>query len=440
MSSHLIPPVVFMWVLAFGARFAFGSWLAPGALAALAWAVFVTVSALVPDYQWMPTGGLWWIGINILTFCIGCGLALLLVRKRRGDSPAVPPQAFSSLEPILWILMGLAVVFIVLLLFVLPPTVAERSLPFRLLHGTPAASMIVGGCLFASATTLRQRIVALLPLLLGLALATLSSSRTANVINNLYWFLGFVYMQAMVGKRGIGISLARTALLLALAGITFLGATFATRQRYGRTEYPYAQGRVELLATVWRVEGIQGAVFKAWPALHTQAQSWAFTFTVWFDEGWANPPSLTWGRYFFDGPIRLLQGRWGTYSDLPARYENIEIAPGISANTATLFKYPILDFGFGGALVLMLLLGLIAGWAYRRLHEGNAAAFAIVVAVTFYFLLNIGPFVYNALTQAYLILALALWWAKRRWEREQGKVLRTQPQEIPTPAPTPSHV
>ncbi|MFN3975411.1 MAG: O-antigen polymerase [Dehalococcoidia bacterium] len=438
MSSQFIPPVAFLWALALVARLAFGSWLAPGALAALAWAIFVTVSAAIPDYQWMPTGGLWWIGISILVFCIGCWLALLVIRRPKAGNAPPPKEAFQALEPVLWVLMALAVLFQVLLFFVLPPETSDRSLPFRLLHGAPYASALIGGCLFACAVSLRQRAGALLPIFIGLAFSALGSGRSISAITTVYWLLGYVYIQVLVGQRGLGIPWARMVAVLVLAVLTILGASLATRQRYARAEYPYAQSRVDILTTVWREEGLGGILAKSWLHISTQARSGAFTFTVWFHEAWAEPPSLALGRYLFGGTVRLLRGRWGTYTDLPARYENIEVAPGVFTNTGTHFKPLVLDFGFAGSLAYMFFLGLVAGWAYRQVERGSAVGLAVVVAVAVYFLLSLSPFSYNSLTQAYLILAGALWWAKRRWERIGSRVQR--PEVAPASALVSPHV
>ena len=112
------------------------------------------------------------------------------------------------------------------------------------------------------------------------------------------------------------------------------------------------------------------------------------------------------GQQTLNGFFRLLN------VPTPDVGDSIEV-DGINTNMFTIFKPPIADYTFAGALLLFFLIGIASGWAYRRVRQGRL--WPIAVLVTLYAnTMVVGGwfFTYNSVSATFFIVGLYLRYAE----------------------------
>jgi len=131
-------------------------------------------------------------------------------------------------------------------------------------------------------------------------------------------------------------------------------------------------------------------------------------FSQWLEREWLNGGELGWGAYDFAGVfdfLNLAQRAQGIYM------EGIYVGTGEwSTNIYTVFRSLIDDFSLPGAIVILLVMGMAAGFAYRKVLAG--ACFWLAPLSFFYAFASwsgVGSiFNYNSLVLAWLLFVVSL--------------------------------
>lgn len=268
------------------------------------------------------------------------------------------------------------------------------------------------------------------------------------------WMLGICYAAALAGPfLLVGRSSLRTRLLVLLPflGVLAFGLVFTTRfplvltatftalasmlalaMRSGRA--PRARARHVVLAlgcavlfaalfaviSFVRVGTSESAVR---PIIYNKLKVYALgeipAFSQWLDQSELRqsvPRAPAFGQATFGAPARIL----GLNASLSLAYVDRRQlrshATGESTNIFTAFRALITDFGRGGALLFLGLLGFVAARLQHRLLNGGPVLLAPVLLACYAYLLNSNSASIFTFTNVWLGLVLAvlvLWWSDR---------------------------
>ena len=266
------------------------------------------------------------------------------------------------------------------------PVMSRALLPFVYL--APA----LGGILFVVSRGLGARLCSILSLLPVVMVTVLQTTKAALLFGMVLWFSSYFATRLRFGKLAV---FTRTHLFWAavVAGIVatlFFGVGLA---RLASTDVSLAS--VVLLKLVTSAFGHM-TVFSQWLAEYTASD---------FD------PTL--GKITFAGPLELL----GFGQRIPGLFDSIvDLVAGESSNIYTGFRPLIQDFGIPGALIILMLLGLVGGIGFRLVAAGKwiAVPLLLIAYVTILWSPITWFWIYNSLTVAVvsigvLILAMKLW-------------------------------
>ncbi len=148
---------------------------------------------------------------------------------------------------------------------------------------------------------------------------------------------------------------------------------------------------------------------REWAGFRHGVLSHPYSFSYYLKHALVHPPDLRYGLGTFAGLVELFGIRdRGTYEDF-------EPDRGVRSNVYTLFMPPIVDFGLAGAWFSFFAAGLLAGWAFGRVAQGNLV-FSPILNMFYPHVLVIGGdfFSYNSVTLAHVFVALYLWFAPIR--------------------------
>jgi hypothetical protein len=91
-------------------------------------------------------------------------------------------------------------------------------------------------------------------------------------------------------------------------------------------------------------------------------------FSRWFEENWDRVPTPTLGEYTFASALQ-----WLHPDKSYARFEEQEVSPDPNApttNVCTIYRVLGEDFTLPGSALLLLLFGMLGGWAYGSVRRG----------------------------------------------------------------------
>jgi oligosaccharide repeat unit polymerase len=396
-------------LLALLMRLQHGSWFAPGAFVSAVWALLTFLPpVLAPDFYFSPLA-------ILLIFCcvfftslgslVGIAWGRYLLPATGGTSFGLHPFPLIRVLVFMGFLTGLGAVAILLVTtgrgFGTFFSVAELAragrefsiaryhegyippLACRLLFTWTYFSALMGGVLFARSSRMRERFLALLPLLPAIAYATLLTTRATIMQTMIFWFAGYLPMRICMTRGRLGFFRFAVLSRLAVAGALFF-VLFITLQmsRYGWSGFDQAMD-VLSRARIWFFGYLSG--FSIWVDHRT--------FPVW-DPGY--------GLYTFGGLFDFL----GFAERLQGIYEDFVVIGEIgSTNVFTIFRGLFLDYGIVGSLFLLFITGVAAGFAYNRLENGKTGL--LPVLSLFYLMVMwshvVSSFNYNTLLLAWLM-------------------------------------
>ncbi len=271
---------------------------------------------------------------------------------------------------------------------VAPPRLSQALLPFVYL--APA----LGGVVFAVRRAVRWKVLALGTLLPAISVTILQTTKAAVLFAATLWLSSYFASRLRLGRTTVF-----TRGHLAVAGI--LGAVV--------TVFFFAVGLARLASTdVGLLAIVRGKLVSA-------AFGHMSVFSQFLSEYWHRPFAPTMGVYTFAGPREML----GIQQRVPGIFDNVvELLIGESSNIFTGFRPLIEDFSISGALVVLALLGLVSGIAFRLVAAGRWGAVPVLAAA--YMTILWTPitwfWIYNSLTATVVGLALLIW-VLRTWRR-----------------------
>jgi oligosaccharide repeat unit polymerase len=413
LASPWIPTLTLIG-LALVARQLKRSWLSPGPLVALIWAIYMSACLLLTDYT-IYASGIWAVALFVFSVIFGA-----LLSEGFDPSTSVRPQCSSSKPEILqawgrrslrFSLLFALVAFLgcIRLMFT---SFAKFSVDFslmgllslghqwsverysgglepwsvRLLIMWVYPAVLLAGISFALARNRVQKWLAIVSLIPASLVGTVFAARAGLLISLICWLSG--YFAIRHHQTGGTYTLFRKKFILLLSALVVGGVSFFMA-----------------IDTVRIFKGGNLAVGTDLPRLSKYFLGSVPAFCDWVH----GPKSqeITMGAYTFAGVFDLLgvkQRQVGLYE----RYETL--AGGEDTNIYTLFRGLIQDFTLPGAMVFCILLGITAGYA-ASLEAKNQVGSVLILAGYYAFII-FSPlsslFTYNGLILAWFVAALVL--------------------------------
>ena len=419
-SSPWLPCLILIG-LAAAARQARGSWLSPGPLVALVWAVYVSACLLLTDYK-VYASGIWIIVLFVFSVLFGTVLS-----EGLGSRPSHPRQDCTIRSETLemWRIRSrrfsllFAIVSLVGCVQLLIVSFEKFSLDFsfldllslgnhwsvvryqgelepwsvRLLIMWVYPSVLLAGIGFALARNRAQKWLSVAPLAPAAMIGAIFATRAGLLISLICWFSGLFAVRYHQSGGTYAVFQRKIALLLLtllVGGLVFFVAIDTVRRFEG--------GSLEVSTDVPRLSKyFLGSV----PAF----ASWVHT---------SQDQNVTMGAYTFAGIFDLLGIRprqIGVYE------EHQSLAGGEDTNIYTLLRGLIQDFTLPGACLFGVLLGILAGAAARSGGSTSHLRDVLVLAGYYAFIIFspiISLFTYNGLILAWGMAALVLGFRRRQ--------------------------
>jgi oligosaccharide repeat unit polymerase len=256
--------------------------------------------------------------------------------------------------------------------------ITQALLPFVYL--APAT----GGMLFVARPSFKWRPLSVLSVVPSVFVTILQTTKAALLLSLVLWFSGYFAMRLRSGKTAL---FTRAHLILGgivavLGTMLFLGTSLA---RLGSTD-------VGLLGTA--VGKLIGSAFGHMTVL-----------SQWLNDYWNEPFQPSLGKWVFAGPLELA----GVGKRIPGLFENlIELIGGDTSNIYTAFRPLIEDFTLPGAFVVMALVGIVGGAAFRSVANGSIWGMPFLIGT--YATIVWSPitwfWIYNSLTATLIVIGL----------------------------------
>jgi oligosaccharide repeat unit polymerase len=425
-------PCLVLIILAAVARQVRGSWLSPGPLIALVWAVYVTACLVLTDYT-VYASGIWIVVLFVFSIQFGTVLSEGLDARSTysGNDCAIGPETLAIWQNrsrrfgLLFAVAGL--VGCVHLLFL---SLVKFSLDFSLLsmlslgHLWSVAryqrgevepwsvrllimwvypSVLLAGISFALAPNRARKWQALTPLVPAALIGTIFAARAGLLISVICWFSGLFAVRYR--QTGGTYALFQRKLVLSLVLLIIGGLLFFVGIDTVRT---FQGGDLKVGTDAPRLSKY---FFGAVPAF----ADWVHT---------SEEQGMTMGAFTFAGVFDLLGVRpreIGVYQELQT------LAGGEETNIYTVFRGLIQDFTLPGGVLFGVLLGIVAGTAARP-GSTNQLRNVMVLAGYYAFVIYspvISLFVYNGLILAWGVAALVLGFRTHQRPLEGGMVPST---------------
>lgn len=408
--------IVGLFLLAYVARLQFKTWLAPSALFGLYWVLAIFFPLIFfPNLYFWP-GAAWFIFLTVLCLHVGAqlGWAAGWVKEagkiKRMFSLLGYDLAFGKQVFFFCAAMGVLSIFVTIhsrgyVLFeprslevveeisrgLIVARYGESYAPplaARLLMAFVYLGAIFAGIWIRVKKSLRERLWAVLPFLPASATAVLQTTRSSLLYPLIFAVGGYCAFSVMTRnidrvKPKFWKNLAYTTSIVFAVVLLSVGLEVL---RAGPDS-----ASLSLAAEKMRV------VLFASPS----------AFSKWFEEN-LDLDEPTWGKNTFAGMFEymgMIERQPGIYTD------RVDVSQqGESTNVFTLFRGLIEDFTLPGSLLMMFLLGIIAGFSYRRVSLGSIAYVPILAG--FYSLVFwsgvISIFNYNTVVLTYLVFYICL--------------------------------
>jgi len=399
-----------------------GTWLFPACLFGLFWF----------GYTFVPLAILFWVPAEpyAIAFIFLCTLAFSMGtlafdwktafernKQKRGTAAVVYDRSF--LKIVFYASTLLSVVFVILdslaqgislhELFVdlISSAAAYRDLvSYETLEvnifgrlGTVFAflGVILGGLLFPSMPTKNgRRLIVILSFLPSIIVAVTQSSKWLLFVCVAFFYAGLLVYRASAGKLRLfeNGSIRSLTLYMAIL-IPIVTISFMSRGLYA------VEDNEEL-------RDLLLARFASYSLGHIYAFSDWFSFVIGGHSELAYAhEGATYGYYTFAPLFRVMGSHKvlvpGTFDDY---YSYGEL---LTTNIYTMFRGLILDFGFIGSVVFMLLTGLLLHWAFHAMLLDKRPVFTVVVfvfSIAYYY----NSYIISLLNQSGIYLSFVLLW------------------------------
>lgn len=412
-SVEVLTPILALAILSLFARVTLGSWVAPGAFFPLFWTGLIVASLAVPEYPLWPVA-LWWIFASLFLFYAGSfvGGSAAAVRSRKHVVVPRRQVIFPKLDVITLVSTLLGLSYALLRGFFAPTILDTPPLWFQFLLSFLFGAPLFGGMLFASASSNRARRLAVLSVAPAVFFSVTNLGRGPLLASVYFWLAGYWSVRVFLGRGVVPLFtpkvLLTTPILAAL--LIAMGTGIAALRIIGVESEWSLSDRLALYPAILR----QADPMEEFLGFRHGALSHPYAFSFYLKNALNNPPTPQYGILTFSGPLKLLGIKGRTDG-----YIQFEVEPGIYSNVFTLFMPPIEDFGLEGSMIVFFGSGLISGWAYRRVAQGNTLP--IPLLTMFYpHVLVIGGyfFSFNSIVLAHVLVGVYLYWARRTLHRQ----------------------
>lgn len=365
-------PCMLLLVLAWGSRRVEGSWASPGAFFAGYWAAFTAVPLLAaPEYRVEPVG-VWWIFAATFSLTLGSALGGMMgrgpqrtLKVSRGAAPRVRRLVLVSAA------LGMGVVVLHLASFGFDLSVFRsigslmdvgRSISVARYHEQYSGSLLssvllipmylsalVGGVLYQVSKSPKSRAVSFVPFVPALCVTFVLTTKAALLYSGLLWASG--WLTAAIALW-IPVRITSPKSLIAGVGMMVVVGTifvFSSLSRYGM--------HIEAESVAFVLNRM-----KVYPLGHVGGLSiWLDDYAT-ADESYALGVRTMAGIANLTGLAERQQGVFVTF---------VRLAPDVYTNIYTFHRGILEDFGFIGAIILMLLTGICSSQSFHRLRSGN---------------------------------------------------------------------
>lgn len=370
-QANLIFPLFMIASLAMGSRLIERTWFAPGAFFALYW-MFTCSLAFGSKELAINSSGMWWIALGISIFCLGSSLATGSLRNRK-PRPALPKSGvlLPRMKPLIVTCIGLGLIYIYFVLTYF--SIEKTPLFMQIILPSVYIAPTLGGMLFAGARSWKDQVIGLAGIIPEILLCFAFSGRSGLVTVFAFWFSGYFCVQILI--RGTAVALfTRQKIAAVLALIFGLFVPGVVILQLLRQVYTPGGLGVSGLFSLYK-ESVRWDTYpEAWMYMRHAFFGQVVAFSTWFDMAWADPPIPS-PAFLFAGPLTLL----GFFDRDGTPMESVEVEHGVPTNVYTPFR-PLVDaFSFPGSLLVLFLLGLLMGWAFRRTKERSWKALSVLI-------------------------------------------------------------
>lgn len=392
---------LFLILLALGNRLVMGSWFAPGAFFALAWSAYILFPLLLmPEYSIHPAGI---IGIIYIITIVSLGSLLGTGRFLRKYAPLYTKMTKASLSSfkidtiagldlklfsrvtLLLSILGAGSVIVLILssghsmssLFSLNMiseigreySVARYSdVSYRepglsiFLSSFIFSSAFLGGALYNIAVTRRQRLIALLPLIIAALHGLMLTTRASIFFTGIIWIGSYFSMRVAINKGRAPLFTWKNIILSGCTAILLIVSyIFLQSLRWG----------IGNLIDIINLENINQAI----PMLSSAFLGSPVLFSQWFADHWQDNIIPTLGLY--TTPVIKYMA-----VNTESRFESTQIGIkfGDESTVFTLFRDMSEDYTIPGTILLLFIIGFIGGVAFRRLLQERIKYLPVLAA------------------------------------------------------------
>jgi oligosaccharide repeat unit polymerase len=413
-----LPPALLLGLLAVLALRSDRGWLAVGPFFFLFWTVLTWLALVFVSDADVWTWAIWWIVASAAAVYLGSLLAGWL-SPGRSAAPAPGKPTWPALEVLIMLSTACGLLAVLILLrdrgigldvFLSPQRLAHIAQvlsraryaqgylePFveRFLSTGIFLAALLAGLLLATKPSGLRRGVVLLPLVPAMAHAALLTTKATILFTLVLLMSSYLASRlALSGGRLTGFPVRRwwTVGAVVTLGVVLLLIQLA---RYGYSVWNGSQ----LLTTLSRLR----VFFFGYLAV----------FSNWFEHGGWSSSRLSLGADTFAGLFdlaRLHPRSPGVYTEMvPVGSSHIR------SNIYTIFRGLIEDYTLVGALLVLVMVGFLAGIAFRRVTAGNLryvpilSAFYGVTLTSF----TVDLFAYNTLLLAFICFSVYVLVARR---------------------------
>jgi oligosaccharide repeat unit polymerase len=409
-----------MWILAIGARIHTRSWTHPATLFPLVWALHTLVPLVFAPELPIYSSGLWYIAM--MCFAV-LGGALLPGDQRSASSNQVPAAQLydylrsNALRPLSIVaLCSLPVGMLYCYLTLAPPgQSAGNLLSIEAIAKLASANSVLrytytnyrpnlftqfissavyfgptlGGIIYALRRTKYDTLLSCTTFIPAICVAVTQTTKASVLLSGVFWLATYIACTEYTGRRPAATRVLAGAVLSLILLACLLGAAEALRGGDVPT--------IEAMSDALSSERMQAMLIGDTVA-----------FSHWFERSLGSDTQATYGTLTFAGPADLLGLQ---FREAGVYIEAVDVGvQGSESNVYTYVRGLIQDFTPFGALLVLYVAGVVAGWAYRAAQAQKLAAItflSVFHAFSIWYLISI--FSYNSLIVA--LTGLAVCWS-----------------------------
>jgi hypothetical protein len=357
-------------------------------------------------------GGLWWIVLTIFCACLGNLVGFLGTAEDRRTPTRGRVVSFPHLATIVAIcLVGTAVYWALSPVYVFSAPSVKPPLAMQFVLACLYALPLFCGLLFASATRLSHRLLGVSNFAVALIMGTEFAGRSTVLMSVALWGGTYLCVNIMRSGGRVKVFTRGRAFLTALVlGLIVLNLVTATIARGIQASQLMAEDRVSGWRSVLDAITWETAV-KSVDGLQSSTVGSIASFTWWFAGEWDDPNwSMAYLPALFSGPLE----QFGLLEREALVLEATFFDDGSVSNVYTLFRPIIQAFTLPGSLVVLFGVGLLTGWAYRRVAAGHPGPMSVLFMFYACVMVSGGIFFgYNSIDLAYAVVVVYLIWCGR---------------------------